>query len=176
MEFVFLSEAEAEDISAFIHDVWVDTYAPILVGGRERAESIYDDWVGPEKIRRDMAAGHFFAYPMVEGVPIGMVSAGAEGRDLMISKIYILPDQRGKGYGRGCLQFILGYGREHGCSRALLEVNPKNESAIRFYRENGFKKVGENIYEVSNTEVMATDLRRHAPVRIRCPGGGASSR
>ena len=62
MEFKYLAAEDAEEASAFVHDMWVDTYAPIVLGGRERAENIFDDWIGPDKIRKDMSRGHFFIY------------------------------------------------------------------------------------------------------------------
>jgi ribosomal protein S18 acetylase RimI-like enzyme len=157
MEFRYVTESEAEEASAFVHDMWVDTYAPIVLGGRRRAENIFDDWVGPEKIRRDMSRGHFFVYPMVDGKIIGLLSAGKEGDDLEISKIYISPEQRGKGYGKECLDFLLEKGAVMGCRRAFLEVNPGNTAAVRFYTSAGFRIVGRKEYEHSHTKIMARD-------------------
>ena len=79
MEFEFLGPEDAVEISSYLHDMWVATYAPLLDGGMERAESIFPDWAGPERIRSDMASGLFFAYPKVDGKVIGLISAGKEG-------------------------------------------------------------------------------------------------
>lgn len=76
MELEFLSPEDAEEISDYVHQMWVDTYSPIVPGGRNRAESIFDAWVGPDKIRRDMADGHFFAYILIDGQRAGLISAG----------------------------------------------------------------------------------------------------
>ena len=159
MEFRYLTESDAEEASAFVHDMWVDTYAPIVIGGRQHAEDIFDDWVGPRKIVSDMSRGHFFLYLLEDGRIIGLISAGKEGDDLEISKIYILPEYRGKGLGQESLDFLLAKGRELGCRKAFLEVNRQNNPAIAFYSKNGFVPVGERVYEHSSTMVMAVELR-----------------
>ncbi len=158
MEFKYLAEEDAEDASAFVHDMWVDTYAPIVIGGRERAENIFDDWIGPNKIRKDMSRGHFFIYILEDGKKIGLMSAGKEENGLEISKIYLLPEYRGRGLGRKCMEFMMDKGREMGCNRAYLEANHDNKNALAFYESLGFKPSGKNLYEHSYTLVMAREL------------------
>lgn len=160
MEFRFLTESDAEDISRFIHDVWVDTYAPIVKGGREWAERIFDNWVGPERIRKDMAMGYFYADLVVGDDVVGLASAGKEGDAIFISKLYIMPEFRRRGYGQQALDLIFDLGREQGCTSAKLQVNPRNEAAISFYKKYGFRTVGRNEYERGYTDVMSTVLRR----------------
>ena len=159
MEFRYLTAEDAEEASAFVHDMWVDTYTPIVYGGRERAENIFDNWVGPNKIRKDMAKGFFFAYAIVDGLTIGLLSAGKEKDGLNISKIYILPEYRGKGYGKECMEFMMDKGREMGCDHAFLESNHDNKRALRFYESLGFRRSGKIVYDHSYTVVMAKELR-----------------
>jgi len=158
MEFKTLTQEDAESISAYVHDMWVDTYAPIILGGRERAESIFDDWVGPDRIRKDMEAGHFFLNPILDGEAVGLISAGKEGDNLVISKMYISPDHRNKGLGRKCMDYLLDYGRESGCRTATLEVNPLNSSAKNFYESFGFTEIRKRKYLKGYTVIMAVDL------------------
>ena len=158
MEFRIVTPDEAESMSEYIRPIWIETYAPIVLGGRQRAESIFDDWVGPAKVRRDMEAGHFFAYIIKDGARVGLISAGKEGDDLLISKLYVDPEFRHNHIGREAFAYLLEYGRENGCKRAVLEVNPKNEAAISLYRKCGMEEVGKKQYEYSYTSVMAIDL------------------
>lgn len=41
-ELVFLTPSDASEASAFVRPIWIDTYAGIIYGGRERAELIFD--------------------------------------------------------------------------------------------------------------------------------------
>jgi ribosomal protein S18 acetylase RimI-like enzyme len=158
MEFILADESDAEVISQFIHDVWVDTYAPIIIGGRVRAESIFDDWVGPMKIRSDMSHGYSFWFIWSGGERIGVISSGRDGDDYIISKMYMLPQFRGKGAGSEAMRFLLEDCRRSGCRRAVLEVNPRNYSAIEFYKSNGFEEVGRNQYVYGYTLLMGVDV------------------
>jgi len=158
MEFVIQGPDDAEEISKFVHDMWVETYAPIIIGGRKRAEEIFYDWVGPDKICEDMAAGHFFAYVVDGGKKLGLISAGKEGDDLDVSKIYVLPEARHRHVGSAAMNYMLDYGRRNGCSRAFLEVNPLNSSAIEFYRRMGFSIDSLKPHDVGYTLIMAIDL------------------
>lgn len=154
-----MSPDEADEISSYVHDMWVDTYAPIVYGGRKRAEDIFDDWVGPNKIRADMEKGFFFAYLIDGGETVGLISAGKEGDDFVISKVYIAPEYRKKGYGRACMDYILQRGRELSCRRAVLEVNPRNQTAMEFYHNLGFEPVGRKEYDHSHTDILGLELR-----------------
>ena len=158
MELKFLSPDNAEELSEYIHPIWVDTYAPIVPGGRERAERIFDEWVGPDKVREDMGRGYFFAYVLSDGERAGLISAGVEGSDLEVSKLYIAPEFRHHNLGGEALDFMLDYAREKGCKRAVLEVNPRNEAAISLYINHGFRPIGQKQHDVGYTQLMASFL------------------
>ena len=53
---------------------------------------------------------------------------------------------------------MLEYGREKGCRRAVLEVNPRNSAAISLYKGRGFRPVGLNMHDVGYTQIMAAFL------------------
>ena len=55
-----------------------------------------------------------------------------------ISKLYMLEDQQGKGYGSGAMRFIFERARCWNVSGLQLFVNKDNEGAIRFYKKHGF--------------------------------------
>jgi len=57
-----------------------------------------------------------------------------------VSNMGVDPPQRGKGYGRNILLFILEQLRRSGCEKANLRVHAKNKPAIRLYKSLGFIK------------------------------------
>jgi ribosomal protein S18 acetylase RimI-like enzyme len=156
MELLMLGPDDAEELSEYARPIWLDVYSPLVDGGRERVEEFYDDWMGPGTIRRQMSEGFFFAYLMDGSKRLGFISAGIGGETLEINKIYIDPEARGKGYGSQALAYILGYGRENGCKKAVLEVNSKNEPAISLYEKNGFVRGERTSYVDSKGRVSYT--------------------
>jgi len=157
MDLRFITEDQAEEMSSFIRPMWVDLYAVLNDCDREFMEKRSDYWIGKDLIRDRIRSGYFYAYLDDEGSTVGMMAGGISGEEMVLSKIYILPEFRGKGYGHGCVRYMLDYGREHGCKRAVLEVNPKNHSAIDMYREFGFAETGRIQYERGYTLIMSYD-------------------
>ena len=133
---------DAEELSRFAYPIWVEIYSPLVDGGRERVDQFYPDWMGPESVRKHMEEGYRFCYAVYRGERAGYSAVKAEGDVLDISKFYFLREFRGFGLASWAMERILGYGRDRGCSRAELVVNPFNEHAIRFYRKHGFAETG----------------------------------
>jgi ribosomal protein S18 acetylase RimI-like enzyme len=73
---------------------------------------------------------------------IGTISVSLDGREAYIYGFGILPEYRGRGYGRQTLartvQEILATGQE----RIALEVEVQNKSALTLYESCGFKEAG----------------------------------
>ncbi len=158
MELSFIGPDEAEEFSEFLRPLWVDTHAPLINGGREWAEFVFIRWGGVERIRDDLSKGHFYAYIMIDGKRIGVLSAGAENGKLIVGRLYIMPEYRGRGIGSECLEYILNYGKERGCKIAELCVNPKNSNAIALYSKYGFRETSRKQNERGYTSIMTTKM------------------
>ena len=59
-----------------------------------------------------------------------------------ISRIFILPEYRGKGYGKALIQYLAREAAKNGCGRFEWVVLEWNKPAIGFY-----KKIGAQIME-----------------------------
>ena len=86
---------------------------------------------------------------------IGMWNILGEGN---ITNIAVLPEQRGKGYGKQLLCEMLRYGKAHGLSFLTLEVRASNEIAINLYQSCGFLEVGrrKRYYEGKEDAILMT--------------------
>lgn len=86
---------------------------------------------------------------------IGMWNILGEGN---ITNIAVLPEQRGKGYGKKLLCEMLRYGKAHGLSFLTLEVRASNEIAINLYQSCGFLEVGrrKRYYEGKEDAILMT--------------------
>ena len=60
-----------------------------------------------------------------------------------ILNVVVKKDFRNKGIGNQLLQKIIEVAKEMKMQEIYLEVNEKNENAIKLYKKNNFKKIGE---------------------------------
>lgn len=64
------------------------------------------------------------------------------GDEIEIARIAVLPEHRGKGYGKKLLDELFKYARENNTNQILLEVRGNNEAAISLYKNQGFENIG----------------------------------
>jgi GNAT superfamily N-acetyltransferase len=68
---------------------------------------------------------------------------------LYIEDLFILPEHRGKGYGKKLLTLCLDLARERGCGRVEWAVLDWNTAAQDFYKKSGAKHLSEwHLYRV----------------------------
>lgn len=65
-----------------------------------------------------------------------------------IQRIYVRSQYKRKGYGQQLMAYSLERAKVRACSAIWLGVWENNKPALAFYRENGFKKVGEHVFMV----------------------------
>ncbi len=86
-----------------------------------------------------------------ESGPVGFISVEEhfnQQDQMMIRKLYLLPEHQGKGYGKTLLEFITSQAirTNHGLLR--LKVFFKNQNAIRFYEHFGFSVQGDELMKI----------------------------
>lgn len=79
----------------------------------------------------------------VDQTPVATITVCDEEESVYLSAFTVTPDQRGKGYGRAILENIVNDIKVRYPKKAIrLDVDVKNEGAIRLYENNGFRVVG----------------------------------
>ncbi|MCV7032603.1 GNAT family N-acetyltransferase [Mycobacterium sherrisii] len=98
-----------------------------------------------------------------------------------LSKIYVLPDQHGRGVASALMQRALDVARSWGAGRVWLGVNQENQRAQRFYAKCGFRINGTRTFQVGaqveNDYVMVRELDqppRSAPRGATSPADTSS--
>jgi GNAT superfamily N-acetyltransferase len=83
------------------------------------------------------------------GVPVGFAvyfhnfSTFLGRRGLYLEDLFVLPDHRGRGYGRALLLHVARIAHERGCGRFEWMALDWNEPAIRFYKALGAAELPE---------------------------------
>lgn len=142
-----ISEATEKDIPAIIQmaeKTWWSTYSPFLSADQIRymLETIYSH----EVLRRAMINGsQTFIVLHDERRPQGFASFGVRSEDQNIyklHKIYVLPENHGKGYGKMLIEEVKNRLRKKNIYTLDLNVNRFNP-ARTFYEKMGFKVLRE---------------------------------
>ncbi len=84
-----------------------------------------------------------------------------EGRaGLYLEDLFVLPEYRGRGFGKAMLQYLARIARDRNCARLEWAVLDWNESAIRFYKGLGAKAMDDwTVFRVTGEalERLATE-------------------
>jgi GNAT superfamily N-acetyltransferase len=78
-----------------------------------------------------------------------------------VKRMYVVPDERGRGVSRLVLQALEAEARRLGLSRLLLETGVRQSAAIALYERSGFERIrayGEYVLSPATSVCMAKDL------------------
>ncbi|MBX3063899.1 MAG: GNAT family N-acetyltransferase [Anaerolineae bacterium] len=79
-----------------------------------------------------------FAFVLNDGVPVALGLAVVEREYVGFYDIVVDAQQRGRGWGRQLMLNLLHFAKEHGATRAYLQVLGDNSRAVRLYSGLGF--------------------------------------
>ena len=117
----------------------------------------FDDVFFSEWLEDPVAFGAF-----EDGDLVGYVEGAPEGWNnrFRISNICVFDHaRRSRGVGTALMDTILKAAEASGARMAVLETQTCNESAIAFYKKNGFDIIGFDLYAYSNTDPENREVR-----------------
>ena len=126
----------------------------------------FDPIIGPEQndymirmfqsvpaITEQLEKGYSYYFVKNGDTVIGFLAFYPKGDVLYLSKFYLYKKERGKGYAKQMLAFVLQAAKEAGLKAVELNVN-RNNSAVQAYEKMGFIKVREEVNEIGCGFVM----------------------
>ncbi|HMR93222.1 MAG TPA: GNAT family N-acetyltransferase [Chitinophagaceae bacterium] len=152
---IVFRNATPEDI-ARIRDIacrtWPATFGKVMPP--EQITYMLDLIYNAGSLRQQMTEkGHHFILVEKEGQSLGYASyeAGYAGEpQLMIHKLYLLPETHGMGLGKKTLDHLSGIAGRYGNKALRLKVFYLNDKAIGFYEKYGFCKQGDEVTPIGN--------------------------
>lgn len=157
------SFTEIEIIQDIVERTWWPVYSSILSKGQ--IEFMLSEMYSTSAIHSTMKDGsQHFIILYEDGVPKGFASYGSwkeQANAWKISKLYVLPDEHGKGLGRMLLDEIRKRAGQNKTENLILNVNRYNP-AVNFYKRYGFDILREEDGPIG-TYVM-NDYVMHLPV------------
>ena len=139
-------------IQSLANMTWAVAYKEII--SKEQKEFMLDRMYSTASLQSQIQQKeHQFVVAYLENIPIAFAAYAIKEpiteSIFKLHKIYVLPDQQGKGIGKSLLQFILHDICAKGAKHLELNVNRQNK-AIEFYIKLGFAIVAEVDVPIGN--------------------------
>ncbi len=142
---------EVTIIQDLAHRIWPDTFSEIL--SKAQIEYMLNWMYSPEKLISQMEKGHHF-FLLTDEVPIGFVGVEQQvDHRVKIHKLYLLPSEQGKGFGKQMLDFVIDWAKERGAPSVYLNVNRYNK-AVDFYQHIGMNILHSEDIDIGNGYLM----------------------
>jgi GNAT superfamily N-acetyltransferase len=141
-------------VERLAREIWPDYYIPII--GADQVDYMLKNLQSVAAIKGQIEEGYCYYLIVYDGKTVGYLSVlpKPELGQLFLSKLYLLPAQRGQGLGRLAVIFLAGLAREARLPKIALMVSKRNSAAISFYERRGFKNVGPVVKDIGGGFVM----------------------
>lgn len=140
-----------EKLSAVATEIVKEHYDPII--GPAMNDYMIAMFQSVPAITRQLAEGYRYHFVKENGVLLGFLAWYPKGKALYLSKFYLYKHQRGRGYARQMLDFLIQTAEDNGLAAIELNVNRGNP-AVQVYRKLGFSVIREEKNAIGNGYVM----------------------
>jgi diamine N-acetyltransferase len=133
--------------------VWPQTYSSLL--SKEQLEYMLELMYSEKSLAKQMTEDGFPFIIVNDGdEPVGFASFGEIEKNIYkLQKLYVLPNQQGKGTGKFVIDYIIDKIKSAGATALRLQVFRKNK-AKAFYEKLGFTVILEFKFDIGHGYVM----------------------
>ncbi len=125
------------DDFAQVYSIWQNAGSGIHIRRSDEPEEIL------KKLKRDP---DLFLVAERDQQIIGTVLGGFDGRRGMMYHLAVISEERRKGLGKMLVDELESRLKAKGCIRYYLLVTQENHDAMRFYEDNGWKRMDLHVY------------------------------
>ncbi|MDD5746384.1 MAG: GNAT family N-acetyltransferase [Candidatus Omnitrophica bacterium] len=142
-----------EVVVAIARTTWREYYTPII--GRLQVEYMLERFQSRPAVAGQIKEGcRYYIIRDAENKDIGYCAAVPKKNELFLSKLYVIAEKRGQGYGKSAITFVETMARDLGMPRVTLTVNKNNHASIKAYQRFGFVIVCPIKQDIGNGFVM----------------------
>ena len=155
ISFKKITETDLPEIERLAREIWPVCYKEIITS--RQLNYMLDNFYSQESLSKQMLQEkHVFILVVENQKNIGYLSYTTifePNGALHLNKIYLIPQQQGKGLGKEMLQFAESAVKELGATALELNVNKYNH-ALHFYNHSGYTLKEEAVIDIGNGFVM----------------------
>jgi diamine N-acetyltransferase len=124
-------------ITKLAEEIWWPTYTEVI--SNEQIAFMLQEMYSAEALKHQMENGHHFLVLEVDGEDKGFASYSLqENKTYKLQKLYLHPDQQGKGAGKFLITEVEEKVKSHSGEVLILNVNRGNKAKI-FYEKMGYQ-------------------------------------
>ncbi|NIK92591.1 GNAT family N-acetyltransferase [Mangrovimonas sp. CR14] len=145
---------EIKRIAQLAHRIWNQHYVPII--GQAQVDYMVGKFQSEAAITAQIDNGYLYYLIHWKDLPAGYLALAPDltAKKLMISKIYIAQEFRGKHLGQQLINFSVNKAIELQASILWLTVNKDNLKSIEWYQAQGFKIKEKVEFDIGNGFIM----------------------
>ena len=145
-------QSTIEVVAALADEIWRQHYTSII--GTEQVNYMLDKFQSAAAISEQIGKGAYYYILYCNENPSGYFSYYLEEDHLFLSKIYVKESERGKGFGREMMKFIVDEVLLKEKKSISLTVNKNNDKSIAAYQKMGFKIIKPLVMDIGGGFVM----------------------
>ncbi len=148
-----ISKQEIQIVADLASIIWNEYYIPII--GQEQVDYMVRTFQSSEVVEKQIN-NEGYEYYLIEYLskPSGYISIKLKGKELFLSKFYVVKEKRGTGLGTAGLKFVIDRAKELNAKAITLTVNKYNINSIKAYNKMGFKNTGSIVTDIGAGFVM----------------------
>lgn len=140
-------EAAIKSLSDMASAIVKEYYDPII--GTIQNDYMIEKFQSVPAIKRQLSEGYRYYMVRMGENRIGFIAFYPRGSAMYLSKLYLYKQERGKGYARSILDFVIAAARAEGLTSIELNVN-RNNDTIHIYEKLGFEVLREEKNDIGN--------------------------
>lgn len=139
-------------IQVLAQEIWTHHYTPII--GAKQVAYMLERFQSVKAMQKQLQEGYRY-YLVYDGdEAVGYFSFLHEEQSLFLSKIYVLAERRGRGFGKKAMKFISEQAIQSGLTSIRLTVNKYNTHSIEAYLKMGFVKTRAVVFDIGEGFIM----------------------
>ncbi len=148
------SGKEIDIVEHLASQIWREYFAPMFEA--DTLDYVIHEIQSKAAILRQVSDGYAYYLIQQKGDTVGYFAIHvSEQRDeIILSKLYLLSSERGKGLGKQVVGSLEEIAREQGISKITLSVFEKNTKALKAYEKMGFQRTSSLDRDIGNGIVL----------------------
>lgn len=149
-----VSKEDIAEVARLAQEIWQEHYVQII--GQDQVDYMLEKFQSRDAITQQLAREYEYFLVLDRGQSAGYIGVVPDpgASKLLLSKIYIRKEVRGRGLGKEAFEFVEKLCRQRGIVTIRLTVNKNNARSITWYQRRGFTNVGSAVQDIGEGFVM----------------------